>query len=195
MEIGELIFFDSQQEFRRWLQKNYAKATECWVGFYKVAARKKGITYKEALDEALCFGWIDAVKKGIDAERWTNRFTPRKKSSIWSQVNIRRYCELKELGLVHPHGEKVFDTRDLRKQNLYSFEQEKVEFSPAFEKKFKANKKAWKHFQSMPPSYRRAATWLVISAKQEKTRESRLATLMAASEKGEKIKQLKRTGE
>lgn len=195
MEIGELNYFESQEEFRAWLKTNHNKATEVWIGFYKVGAPHKGITYKQAIDEGLCFGWIDGIVKKVDAHSYCHRFTPRTKSSTWSQVNIRRYCELKELGLVHPAGEKTFENRDPRKENLYSFEQKKHELGPAFEKKFKANKKAWKNFMAMPPSYRRTAIWLVISAKQEATKLKRLQALIEDSENGRKIKQLRRAGE
>lgn len=195
MQTGELNYFESQEEFRNWLRSHHDKRTEVWIGFYKVGSAKKGITYKQAVDEALCFGWIDGIVKKIDAHSYCHRFTPRKKSSTWSQVNIRRYCELLELGLVHSAGQNVFENRDLKKEKRYSFEQEKHELPAAFEKKFKANKKAWKHFMERPASYRKPAIWWVISAKQEATRIKRLQTLIEDSENGRKIKLLRRTGE
>lgn len=192
MEITDLTFFESQHEFRNWLKANHNKVTDLWIGLYKVGAPQKGLTYRQALDEALCFGWIDGLSKSVDQYSHARRFTPRKKTSIWSQVNIRRYCELQELGLVHAAGKKTFENRDLRKENLYSFEQKTVELDPAFEKKFKANKKAWKNFQSMIASYKKPAIWWVISAKQEATRLKRLEILIQNSEEGRKIPPLRR---
>lgn len=195
MEISDLTFFDTQEEFRNWLKKNHSKATDIWLGYYKKGASKTGITYKQAVDQALCFGWIDGIAKSIDEERYCQRFTPRRKTSIWSQVNIRRYCELKELGLVHPAGEKTFDNRDPRKENLYSFEQEKHELPAAYLKQIKANKKAWTFFESLTPSVKKPSIWWINSAKQENTRVKRLATLIQCCEEGRKIPMLRRKGE
>lgn len=193
--LPEGNYFDSPEDFRDWLKTNHNRETEIWLGYYKKDAPIQGIGYKESVDAALCFGWIDGIVKSIDQHRYCRRFTPRKKNSIWSQVNIRRYCELKEMGLVHPAGAKVFDARDERRQNLYSFEQEKHELGSAFEKKFKAKKTAWKNFHAMTPSYRKAATWWVVSAKQESTRLNRLDILIENSQNGRKIPLLRRTGE
>lgn len=195
MEITNLTFFESQQEFRNWLKANHGKANEVWLGMYKVGAPQKGITYKQAVDEALCFGWIDGIAKSIDKYSHARRFTPRRKSSIWSQVNIRRYCELKELGLVHTAGEHTFENRDLRKENLYSFEQEKHELPAAFEKKIKASKKAWKFFQELTPSVKKPTIWWINSAKQEATKTKRLELLIQCCEEGRKIPMLRRKGE
>src|SRR5947207_2706090 len=117
-------FFKSQTEWHKWLAKNHASARECWVGFYKVKFKEKGISYKEALDEALAFGWIDAVRKSIDDDRWMIRFTPRKPRSIWSNVNTKRVNELKEQGLMQSSGLKVFALRDEKRSGVYSFERE-----------------------------------------------------------------------
>jgi uncharacterized protein YdeI (YjbR/CyaY-like superfamily) len=182
-------FFRSQKEWRTWLEKNHATAAEQWVGFHKVGADKKGITYKQALDEALCFGWIDAVRRGGDTT-WSIRFTPRKKGSIWSAVNIRRIEELKTEGRVAAAGLATFEGRDLAKQKKYSFEHRDVVLAPAYEKRFRAEKAAWKWFEAMPRSYRRPAVWWVMSAKQDATRERRLATLIADSAAGRKVKPL-----
>jgi uncharacterized protein YdeI (YjbR/CyaY-like superfamily) len=191
MEMGEIVYFDDQNDFRKWMLKNHNKVNVIRVAYYKKGAPKKNITYKEAVDVALCFGWIDGLAKSIDEHSHCNRFTPRKKNSIWSQVNIRRYCELKELGLVHAAGETVFENRNPERENLYAGEQTKVELTAAHAKKFKANKKAWANFEKMPPSYRHTTIWWVISAKQEETRLKRLEELIHDSEAGIKVKQLR----
>jgi len=187
-------FFRSAKEWRSWLEKNHAAKTEQWVGFHKVGSDRKGITYKEAVDEALCFGWIDAVRRGGDAT-WSIRFTPRKKGSIWSAVNLRRIEELKAEGRVAPPGLAVHDGRDLAKQKKYSFENRDTVLAPHYEKRFRAAAAAWRWFEAMPRSYRHPAVWWVMSAKQEATRERRLATLIEDSAAGRKIKPLRRPGE
>src|SRR5882724_2720247 len=191
--MSEPVFFRSAAEWRAWLKKNHATAAELLFGFHKVATGKAGVTYHEALDEALAFGWIDGHRRG-GAEHWTIRFTPRKPRSIWSAVNIRRVGELTELGRMHPAGLKAFEARDPARQNRYSFENRDVTLAPVYEKEFRANKKAWSWFEKMPPSYRRPATWWIMSAKQEETRLRRLATLIADSAAGRKIKPLTPTG-
>ena len=180
-------------ELRKWFQKNHDKISELWIGFYKVGSGKKGISYKEAVDESLCFGWIDGIRKGINEESYGNRFTPRKKSSNWSNVNIKRINELIKEGSVHPAGLAAFKKRTEEKSGVYSFEQDSHKLSPAFEKKFKANKTGWKFFTSQAPWYQRTAIHLVMSAKQEATRIKRLETLISDSEKGRTIKQLTRS--
>ncbi len=187
-------FFKSQKEWRAWLEKSHAKATEQVVGFHKASSAEKGITYREALDEALSFGWIDAVRKGGDTT-WSIRFTPRKPRSIWSAVNIKRIEELKAAGLVHAAGLAAYETRDLKQQKKYSFENRDAKLSPAYANQFRANKVAWANFEKMPPSYKHPAIWWVVSAKQEATRERRLAALIADSAAGRKLKHLTRPGE
>jgi uncharacterized protein YdeI (YjbR/CyaY-like superfamily) len=192
--LPEPRFFASQAAWRAWLEKNHAKRAEQWVGFHKVASGRKGLTYKQALDEALCFGWIDAVRAG-GAETWAIRFTPRRRGSIWSQVNLKRAAELKERGVVHAAGLDAYENRDPSKERLYSFENRSVVLAPEYEKQLRANKKAAEFFDKMPLSYRRPATWWVMSARQEATRQRRLATLIADSAAGRKVKPLRRPGE
>jgi uncharacterized protein YdeI (YjbR/CyaY-like superfamily) len=182
------IFFKSQSEFRKWLQKNHLRKSEVWVGMYKVHTGKPSVTWNQAVDEALCFGWIDSVVRRIDDESHMQRFTPRKKSSIWSAKNIKRIGELIEEGRVSEHGQKAFNERDPRRQNLYSSEQEHIAFTAEQERQFRRNRKAWAWFQSKPASYRRPATWWVTSAKREETRARRLATLIEDSAAGRHIK-------
>lgn len=188
----DAVFFESQTAFRTWLTDNYNKASEQWVGFYKKSAGKVGITYAEALDEALCFGWIDGVRKSIDEAHWMIRFSPRQRSSIWSDVNIKRIGELIEMGQMHPHGLKVFEERDPKKMKQYSNEQADLRFDSAHEAQFKANAAAWDYFQSAALSYQKAAIWWVISAKKEETRLKRLDQLIADSAQGKTVPPLTR---
>lgn len=192
--MSEPRFFKTQGQWRAWLEKNHAKAGELLVGFHKAKSAEKGMTYKEAVDEALCFGWIDAVRGGGELT-WTIRFTPRKAKSIWSQVNIKRVEELKAEGRVHATGLAAYTGRDPKLQNRYSFEVRNVAFDPASAKAFRANPKAWAYFSAMPLSYRRPATWWVMSAKRDETKVKRLKTLIADSSAGRKVKPLRRSGE
>ena len=191
--MSEPTFFASAAEWRAWLERNHASATDLLVGFHKVATGRGGLTYQAALDEALAFGWIDGHRRG-GAEHWTIRFTPRKPKSIWSAVNIRRVGELTGLGRMHPAGVAAFEARDPVRQKRYSYENRQVSLAPEYEKAFRADKKAWGWFEAMPPSYRRPATWWVMSAKKEETRQRRLATLIADSAAGRKIVPLTPTG-
>ncbi|HET9135444.1 MAG TPA: YdeI/OmpD-associated family protein [Candidatus Kapabacteria bacterium] len=184
-------FFKTQSDWRRWLEKNHAAKPELLVGFYKKATGKPSIDWKQSVDEALCFGWIDGVRKSLGDDAYTIRFTPRRSTSIWSAININRIKELTDLGLMHESGLKAFNERNIEKTNRYSFEQSNIAFTKEQERAFKKNAKAWKQFLAMPPSYRKPATWWVISAKQEATKEKRLATLIQDSEAGIKIKPLR----
>lgn len=190
----EPIFFESPAAFRKWLEKNHTKEKEVLVGFHKTKTGKPSMTWPESVDQALCFGWIDGVRKSIDEHSYTIRFTPRKPTSIWSAINIKKVEALTEKGLMKPAGQAAFSHRKEHKSKIYSFEQdrENMKLEPAQEKQFKANKKAWKFFTEQAPSYQRTAIWLVISAKQEATRTKRLETLIADSEAGIWIKQLRR---
>jgi uncharacterized protein YdeI (YjbR/CyaY-like superfamily) len=188
-------FFESGKDWRAWLEKNHARETELLLGFHKAKSAEKGITYKQALDEALAFGWIDAVRFGGDAT-WSIRFTPRKAKSIWSATNLKRVEELKAEGRMHAAGLAAYEARDPERQKKYSYEnRDKAKLSPAQEKAFRSNKPAWTHFQKMPLSYQRPAIWWVVSARQEATRARRLATLIEDSAAGRKIKLLRRPGE
>ena len=185
-------FFETRDAFRRWLKKNHAKAEELYVGFYKKASGRKAIEYEEAVEEALCFGWIDGVRKGLNEISYTNRFSPRKPRSKWSRINIARVERLIKEGRMEAPGLDLYEARD-RKDAGYSFEQRDApEFTPALEKRFRANRAAWKFWESQPPGYRRVATWYVISAKREETRLKRLDTLIADSAAGLRIGLLRR---
>ncbi|CAL1516432.1 YdeI/OmpD-associated family protein [Chitinophaga sp. MM2321] len=186
----EPIFFETSAAFRSWLKKHHHKETALVVGYYKVGSGKKSMSWSESVDEAICYGWIDGVRKGIDAESYYIRFTPRKPRSIWSAVNIKKVEDLTRQGLMMPAGIAAFNKREESRSRVYSHEKEEVKFSAAFEAQFKANKKAWEYFQSMPPSYRKPATHWVMSAKQAATSEKRLAELIRDCEAGKKIKVL-----
>ncbi|MDP1675519.1 MAG: YdeI/OmpD-associated family protein [Bacteroidota bacterium] len=188
-----ITFFKTPATLRIWFVKNHDTVQELWIGFYKKDSGKTATTYREALDEALCFGWIDGIRKSVNELSYTNRFTPRKEKSTWSAVNIKRVGELKKLKLMKPPGLKAFEKRDVKQTNLYSFEQQKNPKLPAtFVKQFKENTKAWKYFSSQPPWYQRISVWLVISAKQEKTKLNRLTELIKHSENETTIPQLTR---
>ena len=187
-----VLFFNSQQELRKWFQKNHLIEQEAWIGFYNKKSIKQSITWTQLVDEELCFGWIDGIRKKIDDESYCNRITPRRKRSNWSDINIKRIEALIELDLVTEQGKHVFHTRDLTKQKSASFEQEKIEFSPKHIKQFKTNKTAWKFFEMQTNTYKKQATWHVISAKQEITQQKRLEILINDSETGVHIKHLRR---
>ncbi len=181
-------FFESPGELRAWFEKHYATERELWVGFYKKGSGLPSITWPEAVDQALCFGWIDGIRKSIDDTSYVNRFTPRKASSTWSARNIARVKELSREGLMHPAGIKAFEARSDERSAVYSYEQRHAaQFDPAHEREFRRHKKAWEFFQSQPPSYQRAATWWVISAKKEETIAKRLAELIDESERGRRV--------
>jgi uncharacterized protein YdeI (YjbR/CyaY-like superfamily) len=171
-------FFKSSSDVNSWFEKNHDKADEIVVGFYSVKSGKKGAGYKVVLDEALCFGWIDGIRKNVDEESYSIRFTPRKKKSIWSNVNTKRMEELIEEGRAHQAGIAAFKQREEKRAGIYSFEQKEHKLSPAFEKKFRSKKKAWNYFASTAPWYQRTCIHWVMSAKQEATRIKRLDTLI-----------------
>jgi uncharacterized protein YdeI (YjbR/CyaY-like superfamily) len=177
-------FFSSPEQFRQWLEKNHDRVVELVLGFHKKDSGKKSITYPEALDEALCFGWIDGVRKSLDETSYTIRFTPRKLKSIWSLVNVRHAERLKNEGRMAEPGLKAFALRDPKRTGIYAFENRPLEFSSEFEKKFRAHESAWKFFQSEPPSIRKTCIFWVMSAKREETRLRRLEQLIDSSSKG-----------
>ena len=185
-------FFKSASAFRRWLGAHHARVTELWVGFFKKDSGKSGITYAEAVDEALCFGWIDGLKKRVDEFSYTQRFTPRKRRSIWSRVNIQHVARLKKAGRVTPAGLQAFEARDPKNSGVYSFENAARNLTAAAEKRFRTDQAAWKFFQQQPPGYRRTAIWWVVSAKRAETRGRRLSQLIADSTRGRRLALLTR---
>lgn len=183
-------FFAKQSDFRKWLEKHHAKKTELYVGFYKVSSGKESITWPQSVDEALCFGWIDGVRKNIDKDSYYIRFTPRKPGSIWSAINIKKIEDLTKAGLIKPAGLEAFSKRAESRSKIYSYEKDPVALNKAYEKTFKANKKAWKFFQSQPAWYKKVSIHRVMSAKQEATQLSRLNQLIKDSEAEKMIKEL-----
>lgn len=181
------VFFTAAAAWREWLAAHHVTAAELQVGFYKRDAGRPSITYQEALDEALCYGWIDGVRKGLDEASYTIRFTPRKPRSNWSAVNIRRVEELLRLGRMQPPGIQAYEARDAERSRIYSYEQEQHALTEAFQQQFRANGAAWSFFQAQPPSYRKVASYWVMSAKQEATRLRRLAALIADSAEGRRL--------
>ncbi len=175
-------FFAKQSDFRKWLEENHEIETEFLVGFYKVDSGKPSMTWLQSVDEALCFGWIDGVRKSIDFESYQIRFTQRKITSIWSAVNIQKIEDLKKQGLMQPAGLASFKNRKENKSKIYSYENEEVKLTPEFESQFKNNKKAWDYFQSLALSYKKASISWVMGAKQEVTQLKRLIELITDSE-------------
>ena len=184
---SRILFCKSAAAFRAWLARHHASAPEVWIGFYKKDSGRKGITYSEALDEALCFGWIDGVRKRVDAISYTNRFSPRTARSIWSAVNVRRVDALTKAGRMDPAGLQVFRNRDVARSKLYSYERDTCELDSALVRRFRSNVEAWEFFESQSPSYRRTVTWWIMSAKKEDTRWRRLDVLIADSAKGRRL--------
>ena len=187
---NKLIFFKTQNDFRKWLTKNYLTKTELLVGFYKVGSEKPSIRWSESVDQALCFGWIDGLRKSVDSESYSIRFTPRKANSIWSKINIKKIEVLTESGLMMPEGLVIFEKRTTSRSMIYSYEVKPFHFSAAFEKKFKANKKAWNYFQKQAPSYRKVATKWVMTAVQEATQLRRMTQLINDCEVEKRLKHL-----
>jgi uncharacterized protein YdeI (YjbR/CyaY-like superfamily) len=174
------VFFESADELRRWFRRNHRTATDLWVGYYKRATGKPSVTWSQSVDEALCVGWIDGIRKRIDGERYTIRFTPRRPGSVWSAININRVRYLAEHGRMLPEGHKAFEARRERRSRIYSYEQQRGELEPRLQKILEADKKAWAFFQTLPPSYRKVASWAISSAKQEATKQRRLRKLVDA---------------
>jgi uncharacterized protein YdeI (YjbR/CyaY-like superfamily) len=174
-------FFKRPADFRKWLEAHHSTADELLVGFYKKDSGKPSITWPESVDEALCFGWIDGIRRNIDSESYSIRFTPRKKVSTWSAVNIKRAQELIELNRMQPAGLKAFEARKENRSGIYSYEQRSPEMPEQYAREFQKHKAAWKFFQSQPASYRKATNWWIVSAKREETRLKRLQTLIEDS--------------
>ena len=184
----EPLYFESAAAWRRWLTRHHADTDELWVGFHKRAAGRPSLTWPESVDEALCFGWIDGLRKRVDAERYKIRFTPRRPGSIWSAVNVRRVGELTKGKRMRAAGVRAFKARLEARTAIYSFEQrEKAKLPSAYAKKFKENDAAWRFFSAQAPSYQRIGAWFVISAKQEPTRLRRLEVLIRESALGRRL--------
>ncbi|AZA46768.1 bacteriocin-protection protein [Chryseobacterium carnipullorum] len=181
------IFFSTKEDFRKWLEENHSKEKEILVGFYKKNSGKPSLNWSESVDQALCFGWIDGVRRSIDAESYYNRFTPRKPNSNWSIINIKKVEELTKAGLMTPEGQKAFEARKEDKTGIYSHEKELI-LDSAYEKAFKTHPNAWEFFEKQAASYKRTIIHWLMSAQQEKTRQSRLEKVINESEHSRRIK-------
>jgi uncharacterized protein YdeI (YjbR/CyaY-like superfamily) len=184
--------FQSAARFRKWLREHHAKEEELLVRCFKVHARALGMTYREAVDEALCYGWIDGVRRKVDEDSFSVRFSPRTRRSAWSQVNLRRVAELIEAKRMAKPGLAAYEGRDQTRTGLHSFERAAMTLTPALQRKLRAHRKAWSHFQGQPPWYRRTTVFWVMSAKKDETRLRRLDTLIACSAQGRRIGPLAR---
>lgn len=185
-------FFRTPAAFRQWFERHHDNERELWVGFYKKSSGKPSITWPEAVDEALCFGWIDGVRKGVNDDSYMIRFTPRTKTSTWSAVNIKRAKELIEMGRMRPAGLRAFEKRSEERSAIYSYERQNAVLPPKYEKRVRANKEAWAFFSAQPPSYRKAVAWWIISAKREETQLKRLARLIEDCENKRTVPPLSR---
>lgn len=181
-------FFKTASDLRKWFDANHQRADELWVGFYRKGSGRASITWPEAVDEALCFGWIDGIRKRVDDESYTNRLTPRRKGSIWSAINIARVGVLTKEGRMRPAGLAAFEARKANKSGIYSYEQRRDQLEEPYAGILKKNKRAWTFFEKQPPYYRKLAGWWIVSAKKEETRTARLQQLIELSARGERLR-------
>jgi len=184
---NEPTFFASAIEFRKWLRRYHAVVTELWVGYYRKQTGRPSISWQESVDEALCFGWIDGLRKRIDHDRYRIRFTPRRRGSIWSAINIRRVQALTNEQRMQPAGLKAFARRIENRSGIYSYEQRTEKLPRPYSTQIRRNPAAWKYFSTQPPSYRKMVVWWIVSAKLEETRRKRLAKLIAASARNQRL--------
>ena len=180
-------FFPTPADLRKWFRKNHATATELWIGFYKVGRGKPSVTWPESVDEALCCGWIDGIRKTIDEDSYRIRFTPRRPRSVWSAVNIKRVKVLSDEKRMLPAGRKAFEARRENRSGIYSYEQRPQDLPQPYLGEMKRNKAAWAFFAAQPPSYRKVMTWFILSAKREETRLQRLKKLIDVSATGKRM--------
>ena len=187
-------YFATPAEFRDWLDKHHATKQELWVGYYKKASGKPSMTWPESVDEALCYGWIDGIRKSVGDDSYTIRFTPRRPRSVWSAVNVRRVEEMTREGRMRPAGRAAYEARVESRSGIYSHEQQAVELDGSYGEQLRRNREAWAFYQAQPASYRKAVNWWVLSAKKEETRLRRLGQLIEASAGGRRIAQFTRKG-
>lgn len=196
LEPYDVTHFATPEEFRTWLMEHHTRRDELWVGLWKKATGRPSITWPESVDQALCFGWIDGIRKKVDEEAYAIRFTPRREGSIWSRRNIERYAVMADSGLVEPAGVRAWERRTEEKSAVYSYEQKKrLALSDEYLARLQAEKEAWADWESRPPGYQRKVARWIMSAKKESTRLRRLQQLIDDSVKERKVKPLRRTGE
>jgi uncharacterized protein YdeI (YjbR/CyaY-like superfamily) len=186
------VFFASPEKFRNWLEKHHGLAEELLVGYYKRDSGLPSMTWPESVDEALCFGWIDGVRRSLDAKSYTIRFSPRRPGSTWSAVNIRRAKALIREGRMRTEGRSAFKARKENRVGMYSYEQRPLDLLPPYKDQIRKNSAAWKFYEAQPPSYRKAVAWWIITAKKEETRQKRMRELIACSEKHLHVPPLRR---
>jgi uncharacterized protein YdeI (YjbR/CyaY-like superfamily) len=184
-------FFKTPSDFRKWLEAHHATTPELWVGFYKRNSGKPSLTWPESVDEALCFGWIDGIRKSVDEESYTIRFSPRRPTGTWSAVNIRRAEELEREGRMRSAGRQAFEARKENRSGIYSYEQRSPELPEPYQTRLRSNQAAWDFYSAQSPSYRKTVNWWVLSAKKEQTRLSRLQTLIEDSARGRDVPPLR----
>ena len=180
-------FFATPQEFRKWLEQHHQTETELIVGFYKVKSGKSSMTWSESVDQALCFGWIDGIRRTIDSDSYSIRFTPRRRTSIWSPINIKKVEDLAREGLMKPEGLKAFSHRKEDQSGVYSYNKQPQKLDTTYENQFRENTVAWNFFMKQAPSYQKMITYWVMSAKKEKTRQSRLEKVIKESEAQKRV--------
>ena len=185
----KVIFFETPAELRRWFEANHDTATELWLGYHRKRSGRPTVTWQDVVDQELCFGWIDSVRYSLADDTSAQRITPRRKGSVWSAINTRRFGELENLGLVHPAGHAAFEKRDEARSRIYSYENRPQGLDSDSERTFRKRKRAWKFFEAQAPSYKRTAAYWLVSAKREETKRRRLATLIEHSAKGERLPQ------
>jgi uncharacterized protein YdeI (YjbR/CyaY-like superfamily) len=183
----DVRFFETPAQLRKWFQANHAKETELWLGYHLKRTGRPSVTWQDAVDQELCFGWIDSVRYSMDGGRTAQRLTPRRKGSVWSDVNVKRYRELEKMGLVHPAGRAAFEKRNVARSGIYSYEVGSRGLDAAAQAEFQKHKRAWEFFESQAPSYRRTIGWWVVSPKRDETRRRRLAKLIEHSQRGERV--------
>lgn len=186
------VFFADARELREWLSAHASTLPEAWVGLYKKGSGQSSITWPELVDQLLCFGWIDGVRKSLGEDSYMIRITPRRPGSNWSAVNLRRFPKLIEMGVIQPEGMAAWNARDEKKALQYSYEREHAALGKEFEALFRARPEAWEFFQAQPPSYRKSAIAWVVTAKREATRRRRLDVLISDSAQGQRIGLLRR---
>ena len=188
MKPRDVRIFDTAADFRAWLEANHDTADHIWVGYYRKGVSKTAMTYPEAVEEALCMGWIDGQAGSVSDEVWSNRFTPRRKGSNWSVVNIGRVAALRAAARMHPAGIRAFEERDQPRDATYSYERPPENLPAEYLARFEADATAWDYWQAETPSYRRTASHWVLSAKRPETRERRFTTLVTDSAAGRRVK-------
>ena len=185
--MDKVIFFKTQKDLRKWFEKNHETEKELFLGYYKVHTKKPTVTWSQSVDEAICFGWIDGIRKSIDDESYQNRFTPRKPNSNWSAINIDKYNKLLSLGLVHKKGKEAFGKKKDEKSQTYSYERVHAKLTKEYEDEIKKNKTAWEYFNNLAPGYKKISIHWVMSAKLIETQKKRLNILIESCEQNLRI--------